>query len=104
MKLLLCRKCQDVVKFQTTERSCLCGECKGRYLKDRHTVEYSGEPAVILGVDNNSLRHAICSVDPDLDFGARIAAIVEEGNESGVPTKINMFRISEKSPRVIRKN
>ena len=41
------------------ERSCLCGKVKGRYLKDGHHAEYSGEGAIPLGLDNHEFVAAV---------------------------------------------
>lgn len=43
MKLIYCRKCQDVVRlFPEVLRQCKCGACWGRYLDDRR-AEFGGK-------------------------------------------------------------
>jgi len=81
MKLLMCRKCQDIIKMQSFERACMCGLSKGRYLKDGHHAEYSGQYAVVIGVDNDSLRKAI--VDTDVEISELIEMCIEAGGENG---------------------
>lgn len=100
MKLLLCKSCQDVVKFQSTDRVCQCGLSGGRYLDDDVTVEYYGEHAVVLGIDNHTLRAAI--VDETIEVSRMITAWVEEGGEDGQQGFV-AWRIPESSDRIRRK-
>lgn len=58
MKLLFCRKCQDVIRLQPEERVCLCGETGGRYF-DKTKAVYWGDSAVPLGFNNRSLAGAL---------------------------------------------
>lgn len=93
-----------MIKFQSFERTCKCGACKGRYLIDGLTVEYSGEFAVIIGVSNPSLAHAILTPMADKDYSSKILAMVEEGNHAGKPMPIDVFCIdAEKCGTVRRK-
>lgn len=57
MKLVFCPFCQDLFKLNMTMRSCECGKCYGRYL-DNSKAEVS-EKAISVGIDNDSLHHAI---------------------------------------------
>lgn len=60
MKLLLCKKCQDVIRLMGHWRWCECGRCAGRYLADgRHAVYTGGPFAAPLGIDNSSLKRAL---------------------------------------------
>lgn len=54
MKLLLCKKCQDIIRLIQEPRKCLCGAVSGHYLDDLNAV-YSGEYAIPLGISNDSL-------------------------------------------------
>lgn len=58
MKLLFCKKCQDIFKLQKEIRSCFCGDTKGRYL-DNLNAEYSGKYAIPLRFANSTLVAAI---------------------------------------------
>jgi len=73
MKLLFCPKCSDVFKLQKEMRSCVCGESKGKYLKDgiKATV-LSGIP---IGIDNGSFVRALGS-RPKTGMGERFEAFV----------------------------
>jgi len=59
MKLILCRRCQDVFKLQTTQRECGCGATWGRYDDDGLNAVYSDEFGVPIGFKNDSLRRAV---------------------------------------------
>ena len=74
MKLLLCRKCQDVVRLIQKERSCECGCVKGRYINNIY-AEYSGEHAVPLGFANGSFVQAIRN-QPKSGWGENFEAFV----------------------------
>jgi len=58
MKLILCIKCQDVIKLQAHHRNCLCGESYGQYFEDGLNAVIKG-PCIPLGIDNKSLLRAI---------------------------------------------
>lgn len=58
MKLLLCKKCQDVIRLMDYSRSCECGESNGRYLNNIDAI-YFGDNAVPIGIDNISLVCAL---------------------------------------------
>jgi hypothetical protein len=58
MKLLLCVKCDDVIKLAVGEwRQCECGAARGQYLEDGDNVEVS-PGCVVLGINNTSLSDA----------------------------------------------
>jgi hypothetical protein len=59
MKLLFCRKCEDLFRLTKEERFCSCGEIWGRYLDDGLHAEYSGENAVPLFIANGSFVQAV---------------------------------------------
>ena len=59
MKLLFCKKCNDVVKLRRDPITCECGASWGRYREDGLHAEYGGEPAVLLGIANSSLFRAL---------------------------------------------
>lgn len=73
MKLILCRRCQDIVKALPEWRSCSCGKSKARYIDDLH-AEYMG-PCIPIGLDNNSMLLAI-RVRPKTGLGSGFKAFV----------------------------
>ncbi len=58
MKLVLCKKCWDVIKLEKTVRTCKCGSAGGKYLNDIQAVYYGSE-AIPLGFNNSSLLKAL---------------------------------------------
>lgn len=74
MKLLLCRKCQDVIRLLDEPRKCSCGNVSGNYLDELNAV-YSGEYAVPLGFANSTLFEAI-SNQPEKGMGYNFKAFV----------------------------
>lgn len=57
MKLILCKKCQDVFKLQKKTRYCKCKESYGKYLDNLNAI-YHG-PCIPIGFSNSSLLNAI---------------------------------------------
>lgn len=57
MRLLLCTRCNDVVRLTSSPRSCLCKATRGMYKDDVHAV-YSGKCAIPLGFDDSSFSNA----------------------------------------------
>lgn len=53
MKLLFCLRCQDLFKLAFEERSCKCGEVKGKYINMRDAV--TNGKGVSLAISNPSL-------------------------------------------------
>ena len=74
MKLILCRECEDVFKLDYKLRSCKCGQCKGKYLKDGINATYQG-PAVPIGFANSSLVKAVNN-QPERGMGKEFIAFV----------------------------
>lgn len=66
MKLMLCRACGDVVKLHPTERACLCGAARGRYLEDLSTVEQTAG-TLSIALHNHDLRSAVEAYDERAD-------------------------------------
>ena len=61
MKLLFCKKCQDVIKLSDSKsnyRTCMCGKSWGYYKEDGLNAVVSG-PCVALGINNSSLAAAV---------------------------------------------
>lgn len=75
MKLLLCRKCQDVFKLQSKQKTCACGAVGGRYFEDGINAEYWGENAVPIGFANSTLADAILD-QPEEGWGKEFKAFV----------------------------
>jgi hypothetical protein len=74
MKLILCRKCHDLVAMRRTPRRCECGAAGGQYVDDVNAV-YHGE-AVPLGIANSSLATAVQNQPEDGNLGQRFEAFV----------------------------
>lgn len=53
MKLLYCKKCNDVINLKADLKICSCGETEGKYI-DNLNAEYSGKHAVPFAIDNFS--------------------------------------------------
>ena len=77
MKLLLCKKCHDIIRLQYEVRECKCGEVTGLY-RDWIHAEYFG-PAIKLGLDNldviqmiksNKKRIELFTIDNEENFKA----------------------------------
>jgi hypothetical protein len=76
MKLIFCKKCQDVFKLWPNEtRTCKCGACEGAYESDELNAWYKGEDAVPLGFANSTLGAAIRN-QPDSGMGEVFTAFV----------------------------
>ena len=73
MKLILCELCLDVVCLRETERTCFCGESKGKYI-DGLNAEIQGA-CLPLGINNLSLIQAI-KERPNDGLGSRFEAFV----------------------------
>ena len=56
MKLLMCLKCSDIFNLTHKEKTCGCGEVKGKYVDDLN-AEYSGDASPI-GFANSSFIKA----------------------------------------------
>lgn len=82
MKLLRCNKCFDVFSITYEERTCSCGESKGKYFEDGLHAKYSGD-ATPLGFANPSFRAAITN-QPEDDWGEGFEAFV-------IPKKCKTF-------------
>lgn len=75
MKLVLCKKCQDVVRLTSEMRQCKCRASGGCYIDDIQAV-YWGEEAVPLGFDNPSLVYAIQHQPETPGVGRKFEAFV----------------------------
>ena len=56
MKLLFCPYCQDVIKLQKVERTCLCGISKGN-MSDSSRAEVN-QDTIVLGFHNLDMKDA----------------------------------------------
>lgn len=75
MKLVLCTKCQDVIRLmQDEERSCKCGKCSGQYI-DNLYAWYKGKYAIPIGFANSSLVNAVRN-QPQTTWGKEFTAFV----------------------------
>lgn len=61
MKLLFCRKCQDVFKLDFEIRSCKCGLVRGKYIDNVRAV--SNGKGFSLAINNYSLGFGIGAID-----------------------------------------
>ncbi len=57
MKLILCPKCNDVIRLIDIKRACRCGKSWGFYKDKRNAIINS--VAVPIGIDNKSLAYAV---------------------------------------------
>lgn len=74
MKLLLCKKCRSIFNLsKDEEKTCFCGETKGKYVDDIN-AKYEG-PCFPIGFDNNSLINALKN-QPKNGLGERFDAFV----------------------------
>lgn len=79
MKLLFCKNCHDIFNLKVSiEKSCMCGKTKGMYIDKIH-AQYSGEFAVLLGINNYSFLKAIQKL-PDKNIGNVFEAFVISKN------------------------
>ena len=69
MKLILCPKCNDIVRLIDSKRSCRCGASYGWYKDKRNAVV--NKIAIPIGIDNRSLayaaRHRPVGINDDSD-------------------------------------
>jgi hypothetical protein len=75
MKLVLCKKCQDVVRLTSEMRQCKCKLSGGCYLDDIQAV-YWGNDAAPLGFDNLTLVDALKRQPEGPGVGATFVAFV----------------------------
>lgn len=81
MKLLFCTFCADVVKLtKVTPRYCECGRVWGHYLADGAHAIVSAD-AVVIGVDNHTLRRALDAAT-STDAGHRTLAAWVMGHDA----------------------
>ena len=75
MKLIFCKKCQDIVRLRTEEeRSCFCGSTSGAY-DNELDAWYKGESAIPLGIANSTLSSALYH-QPENGMGEEFTAFV----------------------------
>lgn len=75
MKLIYCRKCQDVYSLYFDKRTCRCGQTWGQYGEDGLNATYGGTTAVPLGFNNYSLITAV-AFQPTEGMGERFESFV----------------------------
>ena len=73
MKLIYCKKCQDIVRLDTDPRKCGCGKSSGCYIDDLR-AEIKG-PCIPIGIDNRSFCVAVTR-RPQSGLGSRFEAFV----------------------------
>jgi hypothetical protein len=84
MKLILCKKCQDVVRLiQDEERFCKCKSCSGQYTDDLNAWYRGGEHVIPIGFSNPSLVSAVTN-QPKSGWGEGFEAFV-------IPEECNTF-------------
>ena len=76
MKLIFCKKCQDVFKLHRFEKTCQCGESGGRYLEDGVLAEYWGRNAIPVGFGNTSFALAVKERPKKAKMGKHFTAFV----------------------------
>jgi hypothetical protein len=76
MKLILCKKCQDVVRLiQEKKRSCECGTCSGQYTDELNAWYSGGDFVIPMGFANSSLIEAVYN-QPDSGLGVDFVSFV----------------------------
>lgn len=73
MKLIFCKKCQDVVRLREVERICSCGASSGYYVDEVNAVIFGD--CVPVGVINDDFARAVRE-QPDGGYGKRFDAFV----------------------------
>jgi hypothetical protein len=92
MKLLFCKKCNDVFKLQYEYRSCQCGKVRGKYIDNLNAIT-EGEDYEILGLNNASLKDALSLIQSE--------RISEIKREMGI--RFEAFIIPDSAPSVWRR-
>lgn len=59
MKLLLCTQCFDVRALRLAPVRCRCGKARAQYKDERQHEAKANHYALIMGVDDNTLRGAL---------------------------------------------
>jgi hypothetical protein len=90
MKLILCPRCEDVIKLNRAGRFCECGRSWGRYLDDGVNSEISGE-AIPLGFANSELRIALAN-RPKAGMGRTFTAFV-------IPVHCDTVQVVQSAPQ-----
>jgi hypothetical protein len=76
MKLIVCKKCWDVVSLrQGTMRECACGQSKGQYIDELYADIFG--PCVPIGFHNTSFLSAM-SAQPDFGPGKVFTSFIIE--------------------------
>lgn len=87
MKLIFCKKCQDIVRLFSELRTCKCGECSGRYINDIYAIYNGGENVIPIGFGNNSFLDAVENQPEGMGKGKVFKAFV-------IPKKcLSMFQL-----------
>lgn len=71
MKLLFCYLCHTIVQMKSEEKSCECGNIKGRYTDDINAeiAVKDEKAAAVLGINNNYLIYPELSTPDPYQFG-----------------------------------
>ena len=83
MKLLFCKKCEDVFKLSNKLKTCDCGATKGFYVDNIRAI-YTGEYAYPLGFNNQNFIEAIKSQPKKSSYGKTFESFV-------IPVKCQTF-------------
>ena len=77
MKLLFCKKCEDVFRIWIAERrTCKCGDTSGQYHEDGLHADFRGQYAIPLGFDNWKFVGAVLSQPKEAGMGLKFDAFV----------------------------
>lgn len=70
-KFIICDECDDVVLLvNEITRTCGCGKCAGKYLKDNITAVVTKD-AIVFGIDNVTFRDALIRASDHKDLTYR---------------------------------
>lgn len=75
MKLLYCKSCGDIFSLGYREKSCSCGNTKGKYFEDGLHAVYSGDQSIPLGISNPSFHDALHN-QPEEGMGKNFEAFI----------------------------
>ena len=74
MKLIMCRRCHDIVRLRSFKKRCSCGRAWGQYTGAVLAI-YGGVGTIPLGITNDSLEDAIAA-QPEVGNGRLFTAFV----------------------------
>lgn len=94
MKLLICKKCNDIVALALSERKCYCGSSCGNYINK--TVVVTHGPCRVLGMKNQTIEKILQEPDnSSADFTIFTIASSCESVRSEVPDASHLCTVED---------